>query len=149
MATYARDLASAIAAISRPYLTVIAVPPFRFAEPAPPPDLSAHPPAGAPPQPPATARTPATPADAPSAAASAGPDASAASASTPAADATGAEHPAPLQKILPDDTRPKVRPEDFLPFFQFPGAGQPRLTAAPAPPVPGTLPPSSATYQQQ
>jgi hypothetical protein len=34
--------------------------------------------------------------------------------------------------ILPDDTRPRVRAEDFLPFFQ----------------VPGTVPPSSATYTQ-
>lgn len=37
--------------------------------------------------------------------------------------------PAPL---LPDDAGRKVRPEDFLPFFQFP-----------------STPRSTATYQQQ
>lgn len=42
--------------------------------------------------------------------------------------------------ILPDDTRTQIRAEDFLPFFQAPGA---RPAAAP-----GTLPPSSATYTQ-
>ena len=39
--------------------------------------------------------------------------------------------PAPAA-ILPDDTRPVIRAEDFLPYFQ----------------VPGALPPSSATYTQ-
>ena len=39
--------------------------------------------------------------------------------------------------ILPDDTRPQVRAEDFLPYFQIPGG-----------PVPAQLPPSSATYTQ-
>ena len=39
--------------------------------------------------------------------------------------------PAP-RAILPDDTRPAIRAEEFLPYFQ----------------VPGSLPPSSATYTQ-
>ena len=39
--------------------------------------------------------------------------------------------PAP-KAILPDDTRPAIRAEEFLPYFQ----------------VPGALPPSSATYTQ-
>ena len=39
--------------------------------------------------------------------------------------------------ILPDDTRPRVRAEDFLPYFRIPGV-----------PVPAQLPPSSATYTQ-
>ena len=39
--------------------------------------------------------------------------------------------PAP-PAILPDDTRPVIRAEDFLPYFQAPGA----------------IPPSSATYTQ-
>src|SRR5438105_5165193 len=53
--------------------------------------------------------------------------------------------------ILPDDTRPRLRSQDFLPLFRFPGAGGPSedvTPAVPAPPAPGTLPPSSATYTQ-
>jgi hypothetical protein len=56
--------------------------------------------------------------------------------------------------ILPDDVRPAVRPEDFLPFFQFPapgGTGNVRVivpVAPTAPSAPGTQPPSSATYIQ-
>ena len=42
--------------------------------------------------------------------------------------------------ILPDDTRPVIKAEDFLPFFQVPGAGAPAPSAG--------LPPSSATYTQ-
>ena len=42
--------------------------------------------------------------------------------------------------ILPDDTRPVIKAEDFLPFFQVPGAGASGPTAG--------LPPSSATYTQ-
>jgi hypothetical protein len=34
--------------------------------------------------------------------------------------------------ILPDDAAPKVKPEDFLPFFEFPGGAK-----------------SSATYKEQ
>jgi hypothetical protein len=57
--------------------------------------------------------------------------------------------------ILPDDARPTVRPEDFLPFFQYPGSGSKSgaviitnpVSLTPA--VPGTLPPSSATYIQR
>ena len=49
--------------------------------------------------------------------------------------------------LLPDDTRPRVRPEDLLPFFQFPtAAGAPAPAAAP---TPGVQPPSSATFRQQ
>jgi hypothetical protein len=61
------------------------------------------------------------------------------------------EKPAPLS-ILPDEMRPQVRPEDFLPFFQIPGSrGNPDVTVAvpiqaqPAQPPPQ---PSSATYLQ-
>ncbi len=57
--------------------------------------------------------------------------------------------PAPKpQPILPDDTRRKVQSQDFLPLFRFPGSPE-DVTAVPAPPAPGTLPPSSATYRQQ
>lgn len=57
--------------------------------------------------------------------------------------------------ILPDDARPTVRPEDFLPYFQYPGSGSKSggviiINPVPAtPPAPGTLPPSSATYIQR
>lgn len=56
--------------------------------------------------------------------------------------------------ILPDDTRPQVRAEDFLPFFQIPGAsrrpGEANLIIplSPGTPAPTPLPPSSATYSQ-
>jgi hypothetical protein len=59
-----------------------------------------------------------------------------------------------VQPILPDDTRRKVQSQDFLPLFRFPGGSgtSPDVTvipSVPTPPVPGTLPPSSATYRQQ
>ncbi len=56
--------------------------------------------------------------------------------------------------ILPDETRPQVRPEDFLPYFQAPGSGQhPNVDVVM--PVPWGTPvnpppiPSSATYIQK
>lgn len=57
-----------------------------------------------------------------------------------------ADEPAP---IIPDDLRREVRPEDVIPYFQVP---RNRLrVGVPIPSQPGTssLPPSSATYQQQ
>lgn len=57
-------------------------------------------------------------------------------------------------QIIPDDTRPAVHPEDFLPFFQFPSAGKETgslnvIVPVPNQPAAGTpLPPSSATYTQ-
>lgn len=73
------------------------------------------------------------------------------------AEAKGEQKPAlknkPSPAIIPDDTRPQVRAEDFLPFFQFPATGSngtmnvivpvPREPASPA-----ALPTSSATYTQ-
>jgi hypothetical protein len=56
--------------------------------------------------------------------------------------------------ILPDDTRPHTKPDDFLPFFQVPGsASRPGdvILTVPAPASagqPAPLPPSSATYTQ-
>ncbi len=62
---------------------------------------------------------------------------------------------APPAAILPDDTRPSVRPEDFLPYFQVPGAttsaGEVNVIMpanAFTPPAAAPLPPSSATYTQ-
>jgi hypothetical protein len=54
--------------------------------------------------------------------------------------------------IIPDEVRPRVRPEDFLPFFQIP-VSQPGdvnvvVPAARSAPAPATIPISSATYTQ-
>lgn len=53
--------------------------------------------------------------------------------------------------ILPDDTPRKVQSQDFLPLFRFPGNTHEDVVfpSVATPPVPGTLPPSSATYHQQ
>ncbi len=76
----------------------------------------------------------------------------------PATEAVKAEPPAvptaKPQPILPDDTRKKLQSQDFLPLFRFPGSGSSPedvtviAPGVPTPPAPGTLPPSSATYQQ-
>ena len=80
-----------------------------------------------------------------------------ADAAGPAAEAheppAGPHRPAPAP-ILPDDIRPRIRPDDFLPFFQVPGsASRPGdvILTVPAPASagqPAPLPPSSATYTQ-
>jgi hypothetical protein len=62
--------------------------------------------------------------------------------------------PPPPAAILPDDVANKVRPEDYLPYFQFPGVDSPSNDVnapgqAPASQsAPKTLPPSSASYQE-
>ena len=74
-------------------------------------------------------------------------------------DKSGATTPAPPATkpppaIIPDDLRPAVRAEDFLPYFQMPGSARnlgdvtllmPVPRSAPAP---AAIPPSSATYTQ-
>jgi hypothetical protein len=50
--------------------------------------------------------------------------------------------------ILPDDTRPQVRAEDFLPYFQGPNVGGLSVPVSPGAPVAPPLPASSATYTQ-
>lgn len=136
-----------------PYLPAVGAPALRFRAETPPPDLVARPVAAAAPPLPALSRTESSVALANAAAAQ--------SASTPAATdshpgETNGNPPvklAPLP-ILPDETRPQVRPEDFLPFFQIPGSATqpggviplgPTVRSAPAP---APLPPSSATYSQ-
>lgn len=59
------------------------------------------------------------------------------------------------ESILPDDARPQIRPEEFLPYFRAPGSskqtGDVILFVPPVPrgvPAPAPLPPSSATYTQ-
>jgi hypothetical protein len=137
---------------TRPYLASMAGPALRFAEALPPPDLSVRPPAGAPPILPSLDSTPdpvvePVPAAIPTT-------------STPVPNELANRSPAkaanpPPARIIPDDTRPAVRPEDFLPFFIFPGnaqgAGNPTLVlpGGLTPAAPGTLPLSTATYRQQ
>jgi len=138
---------------TRPYLLVVGPPALRFREAIEPqPDLSTRPPAGAPPhplsgqsvaQPTATraeAESPRQPSTAPAPASSASPGQKTAPDTGPA--------PSP---ILPDDVRPRVRPEDFLPYFQFPGSrpNPEDVSSVPTAPAPGMQPPSSATYKQQ
>jgi hypothetical protein len=60
--------------------------------------------------------------------------------------------PQPPPSIMPDDVAPKVRPEDFLPYFQFPGTEAPSNdvnASSQAGPAPKAIPGSSATYQEQ
>jgi hypothetical protein len=140
----------------RPYLRFIGPPPLRFQDILPPSDVAARPPPGGPPK--SGGKTAADIVrmpvlEVPVAAqpvlpvAAAKPDGTEKTKPAAKPDALP-PGPAPL---VPDDGAPKARPEDFLPFFQFPGAKTPSLGAgAPAAPsVPGIQPPSSATYQQQ
>lgn len=147
---------------SRPYLTTVGAPTLRFAAAIPPPDLTVRLPAGGPPivaeEHPSEAEKPKADVtvSAPSAqsmTASSGNGSATPGSNTSAAEA---EKPAakPVPPILPDDTRPKVRAEDFLPFFQYPAPGNANgdvTVVAPVPtaPAPAPLPPSSATYRQQ
>lgn len=142
---------------SRPYLAVIGPPVLRFREAIEPqPDVSTRPPAGAPPHPSASVSEAAN------------------SESRPEIRTSPVETspvgprptvPAPVQAqpkaaddssqsgspIIPDDSRPKVRPEDFLPYFQFPGsrASSEDVSSPSVPMTPGQQPPSTATYRQQ
>lgn len=143
----------------RPYLAVLGPPPLRFADAIPPPDLSVRPAVGAPPVP--TAETAGAPATVPTETSAETPGSAALP--TQAPDASAPESTAPLPSspetgrtpvpILVDDTRPRVKTEDFLPFFVFPaqgGAPQVVVPASAVAPSPGTtLPASSATYRQQ
>lgn len=156
-----RSHSPAAAKSPAPYLPVIGAPHLRFLEAAPPPDLVARPPAAAPPQPALTpaentvaadnataarsVTTPETPAETTPPTDPIDPPAAA-----PSAESSGNSAP----PILPDDARPQVRPEDFLPYFQIPGSAQKAgdvTLLVPAPfsaPTGAPLPPSSATYTQ-
>lgn len=153
--------------LPQPYLRVVGAPPLRFVEVAPPPDLVTRPPAAG--KPPGLADNHETELDpsseimddsAPETAsatevvdampvASPPPDTA-----TPASRVPTAPAPSGPAPILPDDTRPSLRPEDFLPFFQLPGTSSVSADVtviAPVPrqaPAPPALPPSSATYRQ-
>jgi hypothetical protein len=132
---------------SLPYLTVIGSPPLRFQEPPPAvspleetptaklpkpitsPESDARRPAGPPPPPASTAPSPQAPRPAQPAGAT----------TLSAGQPSGQDTAQP--SIIPDEMRPRVRPEEFLPFFQLPVTGP---TETPAP-----VPPSSATYRQE
>ena len=139
---------------SRPYLASIGSPGLRFHEAMSAPPLMVKPIASGPPvaasapevaevnlaNNQAAASTPPLPAE------PAQPEES--KSAKPAEPATPAVKPKP---ILPDDTRRKPQPQDFLPLFRFPGSNgssEDVTPAVPAPPAPGELPPSSATYTQ-
>lgn len=139
-----------------PYLLATGAPPLRFREAAAPVDPTPRPtdasnqaPAVVDPTPaPAPAGTPvATTSVAPGSEATGVPEKSATKDNVSAP----VKNPAP---ILPDDSRPTIRPEDFIPYFQIPGSARTPadvtlLVPAPkAAPTPGQLPPSSATYTQ-
>lgn len=147
---------------STPYLVALGSSPLRFREEAPTP-IFAKPPAAAAP------RIQADDANAvqaiaesnSTAAASVRPDVILPAQKTTdeldevAAPARANNPPPPPPAIIPDDTRPAVRPEDFLPFFQLPGSGSAPADVRVIVPVPGNvptsairLPISSATYNQ-
>lgn len=135
---------------SHPYLTVVGPPPLRFQdappvssllEPRPkdkaitkgaPPGLvhagSSGPPASLSPSGPRTKLS--TPGQAPAA-------------NEDKAGSTGTPAEVVEPSIIPDEMRQRVRPEEFLPFFQLPGSGDP------GPGKPANIPPSSATYRQE
>jgi hypothetical protein len=142
---------------STPYLSATGAPPLRFREMAVPVDPTPRPTDVAinpPPSASAASTSESSAAPTPVAVASATQVSEAASANAqPNGRETSAPTKAPAQ-ILPDDSRPAVRPEDFIPYFQIPGSARhpadvTLLVPVPkAPPSPGALPPSSATYTQ-
>jgi hypothetical protein len=140
--------------VSRPYLRVAGAPALRYAEATPPPDLATRLPAGSPPKLEAISNpAESTPEKTPVTKAEIATDQTSAKttnliAVTDVAKTAEKDKPAgpPPASILPDEARPKVRPEDFLPYFTFPGNS---TFDAPVAPVPGRQPPSSATYRQQ
>ncbi len=143
-----------------PYLAFVGAPALRFQKATPPPDVVPRPPAGAPPVPPLTPTESAVALANAAAAQSAKagmrpPDETRAIDTKPEPKPAPPPGSKPPAAILPDDTRPAVRPEDFLPYFQVPGAAKTAgevnvimpanaFTTPPSAPIP----PSSATYTQ-
>lgn len=128
---------------SSPYLIATGPPGLRFYAPQAPPEPELRPVASGPPVPGLSAQETIVATANTAAAQSAVGEGikkpepvSASSGAVPASATTKPNPPA----ILPDDTRTQIRAEDFLPYFEIPGA---RPAAAP-----GSLPPSSATYTQ-
>lgn len=142
---------------SQPYLPAVGAPPLRFQQPpTPPPDLVMRPPAAAPPSPALTVEESSVALE--NAAAARSTSVRETSETSPPemprnTETSPAANGKPPRPILQDHVRPQVRPEDFLPFFQLPGAANnPDVTViVPAPraaPTPGSMPNSSATYTQ-
>ena len=132
----------------RPYLVVTGPTSLRFAE-APPPEAKAAPPPL--PEPEDNLADLNQEAVAPEPVEPPPPPAPVAVAPPPPATPAVAPPPPPL---VPDDTLRKVRPEEVLPYFEFPGLrglGGSGNVAPPQPSamVPPTIPPSSATYIQK
>jgi hypothetical protein len=127
---------------SAPYLIATGPPGLRFCAPEAPPEPELRPVASGPPLPGLSAQETLV-AEANSAAVQSAAEAAKKPESVIAPP--GASPPPATAKpsppaILPDDTRAQIRAEDFLPYFQVPGA--------PSAASPGGLPPSSATYTQ-
>jgi hypothetical protein len=143
---------------STPYLSATGAPPLRFRETAVPVDPTPRPTDVAINAPAATSSiaTNVSPAgNGPVAVASATstPESTSVSEAASVREASATPHKTPAP-ILPDDSRPTIRPEDFIPYFQIPGSARhpadvTLLVPVPkAPPTPATLPTSSATYTQ-
>lgn len=132
--------------VPRPYLREISPPALRFQEAVSAADPVIRPPAGAPPQPepvPAAITAPGPdPAPPPTTPPPVEPPVPAA---PPAADPAPAKSTPAPPPILRDDLQPRVRIEDFLPFFEPPGRSPESARAR----APDAIPPSTATYRQQ
>jgi hypothetical protein len=136
---------------SPPYLAVVGPPPMRFREPPAPPSFELEPLAAGPAQ--LEEIMPASPTATGARLNSSQPMAGPPQSSSPKSPSSSAAAKRPEDSepssILPDDMRREVRPEDLLPYFQYPRNGG--VIGVPVPPQPAqpTLPPSSATYRQQ
>jgi hypothetical protein len=134
----------------RTYLAMIGPGPLRFADP--PPQL---PPEPAIPKPPAPPPLPAEHASAKTPGSAPPPGTKAEPATTelvtPELAPSEINSPKPIL-LLPDDIKREVRPEDVIPFFQFPGSGENVSVSVPSTPAQPRAPgqtASSATYQQK
>ncbi|HEX2861167.1 MAG TPA: hypothetical protein VHN79_05990 [Lacunisphaera sp.] len=158
----ARQTLSTPQPISQPYLATFGAPALRFQEEAKMAPPSVKPIASGPPvaaitpevaavslaNDQAAASTPPMPVEKPAAIPDTAPPPEDPAATTPA------RSPAKALPILPDDTRARVQSQDFLPLFRFPGNSHSTedvtviAPGVPVPPVPNSLPASSATYRQ-
>ncbi len=140
------------------YLPTLGAPPLRFADGTPAPELVTRPAAAAPPLPGRT-RTESSVALANAAAAQSttvhgGSPLPRRTSAVEAPEGTPIADPEAPSSILPDEIRPQVRPEDFLPYFQLPSPVPPAGGVNPGDPLPphtpttARPPTSSATYRQ-
>jgi hypothetical protein len=146
---------------SQAYLPVIGPPPLRFAQ-APPPELSTRPAPTAPPHPSAMGEIAATNAASANLVAPPGGGGDALgteqSQTIPVESAPTAPN-APVKPLgnkdtpalLPDDAQRETRPEEILPFFQFPGSGRTTIVVPSGSISPDStrLPVSTAVYRER